>query len=354
MPLSSADIEKRRFGIGASEVAALLGVDPWTSPLLVYARKAGEAHYDDADVGPAAEWGNRLEAVVAEKYTSSRPGVAAFACGTVRHPDSPHVLATVDRLCGPEAQAEELGRHAAASNAGTGAGYAPPWMRPPSWAWLVEIKAPTGRIAKEWGEHGTDDLPERYIIQAQQQMAVTGLARVHFAVLIAGHDYREYTVDRDEALVSLCVETCERFWRDHVEKIVPPPVTAHKADSGYLAKLFPRSKRPVREATPLETDLAVKLRVIRERKREVEGQERLVVAQLKEKIGEARGIIAPWGKIELVDVKDKAATAWKALAMAKGATPEEISANTTMKPQKRRFTPRFEGEDEEDDDGGQE
>jgi hypothetical protein len=96
--LPSADraawLAARRTGIGASEVAAVLGLSPYESPLDVYCRKLGLVP-EKAET-EAMRWGLRLEPLLAAEY-AERTGYPLVATQVfLRHPDKPFLLATLD------------------------------------------------------------------------------------------------------------------------------------------------------------------------------------------------------------------------------------------------------------------
>ena len=63
--LTDAQRAARRHGLGGSDVAAVLGLDPWRSPLDVYVDKVeGSQRTENAPM----QWGNRLEAPIADAY----------------------------------------------------------------------------------------------------------------------------------------------------------------------------------------------------------------------------------------------------------------------------------------------
>ncbi len=65
-------LESRTDGIGASEIAAVLGESPWMSPLALYASKIGAYERDLSDSEPVY-WGTKLEGAIVEAY-SERTG----------------------------------------------------------------------------------------------------------------------------------------------------------------------------------------------------------------------------------------------------------------------------------------
>lgn len=171
----------RDSGIGGSEIAAVLGLSPWTSPFTLWHRKAGVLDVEQVTTQPM-EWGNRLEPVVAEKFADEHPGWTVRKTGTWRSKTRPWQLANPDRLL-TTAEGERA---------------------------ILEVK--TAAQPYEWGPAGGDEIPIHYRCQVLWYLDVFGFNRCHLAVLIAGSDYREYVVDyslteavtmRDEAAAFL-------------------------------------------------------------------------------------------------------------------------------------------------------
>jgi len=199
----------RRKGIGASEIAAVLGISPWESPFSLFWRKV-----QGWDFEPSAEmeWGNRLEPAVAQKYADAHPEYE-FGDGHLdEHPFHPWMLATPDR-----------------------------------YVWLVDkptlnihglLELKTAHSADGWGEPGTSDIPVYYRAQVLWQMAVVDVEWADLAVLIGGSDYREYTVFRDEKDIAVMVEAGRRFMA-RIEAGDPPPLDDHHATLATVKRLHP-------------------------------------------------------------------------------------------------------------------
>src|SRR5687767_8539180 len=88
-------LAERRELLTASDVAAVLGVDPRRSPLSVYAEKRGLLEVAET---PWMRWGRRVEGAIAEAYAdeTGRP-VRDLGLEIQRHPDVPWLGATLDR-----------------------------------------------------------------------------------------------------------------------------------------------------------------------------------------------------------------------------------------------------------------
>jgi putative phage-type endonuclease len=194
-------LELRRGVLGASEAAAALGVSPYQTPVELWQRKVGLMN--DQDESEAMRWGNLLEPVILAEYQHRTGRVVAATQEFRVHPGYPCLAATLDARC-------EDGR-------------------------LVEVKT-ANAWAKEWGDEQTDEVPEPYLIQVAQQMAVTGAAVADVAVLIGGQRLKVYTVERNEGLIGRVVAGGLRFW-GCVERREPP--TWGRMDAEALAVLHP-------------------------------------------------------------------------------------------------------------------
>lgn len=156
----------------ASKVASVVCKSPWTSKFALHAEMTGR--YEPEPINPAVlEFGNLAEPLVAEWYQLHHEDVTVRECKKKGAPvwwvDSANedFAATPDRILVDKATGEVTA--------------------------LLEIK--TARVASEWGEEGTDEVPEHYRLQALWQMKCTGVKTVIFAVLHAGLRFATYRAD---------------------------------------------------------------------------------------------------------------------------------------------------------------
>lgn len=178
----------RKTGIGSSDASAVLGLSPWSTALSVYLDKTGQA--PPKEMSQAMRWGLALEPAIAEAYRQETGRLAtAPAKALARHPKRDWQIASIDR------EADDR---------------------------IVELKTAGARQADEWGEPGTDEVPEYYLVQVQHQMAVTGHLLADIAVLIGGQDFRVYHLERSEPIIDRLTEIEAAFW-DRVQRRDPPP-----------------------------------------------------------------------------------------------------------------------------------
>jgi predicted phage-related endonuclease len=146
-------------------------------------------------------WGTRLEPVIAAAYTQLTRRALFVPPRLVRSLDLPWLLASLDRLT-------EDGR-------------------------IVEIK--TSRTAEGWGDAGTDEVPDWYLLQVTHQLLVTGAEAADVAVLISGSDFRTYTVGRHVKLLDSLLRSEESFWARHKANDPPAPDWSHPHTPELLA-----------------------------------------------------------------------------------------------------------------------
>lgn len=204
----------RREGIGASDVAGILGVSPWASPYSIWFSKVTEPD-DDDNATEAMEFGLRAEPMLAAWFADRHPGLWIAGEQTrCTHPDLPWMRCTVDGFVVDHDDTpigDALG--------------------------VYETKT-TGDTTAEW-EAG---IPEHYRLQAHWSMAVTGLDRVWFGVLhlaFGRPKFRTYLFERDQEAVTRLVSHCGAFWEQYVLTGTPPPIDAHEATTAVLKRQWP-------------------------------------------------------------------------------------------------------------------
>jgi putative phage-type endonuclease len=228
LPASVAEdvwLKARREGVGASEIAAVLGISPWESPFSLHWRKRMGWEIGDK---PEMEVGRRLEPACADWFADNHPEHTVVAAGLFSNPEIPWQLATPDRIlicnecCGTGSTLDTGGVRECGRCWGLG-------------AHLLECKV--AYSWDEWGEPGTDDIPVHYRAQAMQQMDVLGLRRVRFAVF-SSMQFREYSVDFDAADAYVMRIAGAKFMRGLMSGEAPD-VDQHTATAKTLRALHP-------------------------------------------------------------------------------------------------------------------
>lgn len=203
-------LQYRRLGIGGSDIAAICGISKWRTPMHVYLEKLGES--PEEAKSEVAEWGTRLEPLIAEKFAQEHPEWAIIEKKVIYcHPENEWALANLDRMI----------------------------ICPKRGRGILEIKTASEYLKHEW-DNG--NIPDYYYVQLQWYLYIMDLDFGYFATLIGGNKYREYEVYRDDELIAQIVRLAEDFWHCYVLMRQCPPVDGSDACSKLLSRLYPEAK----------------------------------------------------------------------------------------------------------------
>jgi putative phage-type endonuclease len=270
--LSQAQIEARRSTIGASEIAALVGLSPWKTPFDVWSEKTGKVSRQGDTVVQRA--GHYLESTILQMYADS-DGVAVHPPqniwpesveGMLVHPTIPYLSATPDGIAAPVGAEVDV-------VAGVG--------------WPVDAKN-VGFFQKDaWATSA----PSYYLVQILQQMDVTGLRSSpgKLAALIGGQELLVREVEWDAEIVAMLHEAADEFWHKHVLADIPPPIDGGEGWSRWLAQNLPKNLTEAHRATPQEADLARQIIERRAHVKTTEDEIRRLENELKAQIGASKG-----------------------------------------------------------------
>lgn len=301
-------LDLRRSGLGGTDASAVLGLNPWRTPLQVWSEKRGEA--PPVEQTPAMRWGLVLEPVIAEEY-SLQTGRKLWTPEQVyHHPLHDFLVGSPDRLVIGEPRG-------------------------------VEVKTANGFMASEWGPAGTDQVPQHYLIQCLHYMAVTGLRVWDLAVLIGGSDFRIYTIRWDDEAGSQLVAALCAWWDRHMVQGIEPP--AMRGDVEWLNRRFPREALDLAPASTEAFLLATEYKLANAAMKDAEARKDAAAAALKQLIGERQGLAGEGWSITWKANRDSERTDWQGVAtsLAEDVTAEDyaaaLAANTTTKPGARVF-----------------
>lgn len=193
----------RRVSIGSSDSAAAIGLNPYYTSVELWQEKRGEL---PPFIGnEATKWGKLLEAPVRQECAEQTGRVIRLPPDTLVHPKFSWLT------CHPDGVTDD-GR-------------------------LYEGK--TARYPDGWGDSGTDQVPEHYLIQCQHGMMVTGLPVCDLAVLIGGQDFRLYHIPADVGLQAAMLDALTEFW-NHVQRGTRPPLDLKAPGAiAVLKRLYP-------------------------------------------------------------------------------------------------------------------
>jgi putative phage-type endonuclease len=217
-------LEVRKSGIGSSDAAAAVGLNPYQSQLELWMVKTGRGaalpQVDPNDDSSPMFWGTLLESFVAAHYTSKSGNRVRKIKAVLQHPEHEWMLANIDREVMGSAEVQ-----------------------------ILECKTAGMNGAKLW----RDGVPEYVQLQVQHQLAVTGKAAADVAVLVCGNEYRSYRIVRDDALISRLIQLEAKFW-DYVVRDIPPPADGSESAAMALQALYPYDNS---EVLDLSEDVAM-------------------------------------------------------------------------------------------------
>lgn len=204
-------LKGRQTGIGGSEIAAIVGLSQYRTPTQVWESKVNPVQ--DEETSQPAYWGTVLEDVVAKEYALRTGNKVQRLTKQMRHPDFEFAIANIDRaIINPAISGTVRWKDGKLTTDR-----------------ILECKTANGFMAKQWGEAGTDSVPDAYLIQCQWYMGVTGAAICDLAVLIGGQDFRIYTILRDDDLINDLLIQGAAFWELVQSRTEPDPVNYPEA-----------------------------------------------------------------------------------------------------------------------------
>ena len=87
----------RNSGIGGSDIACIMGLNPWKSAYALYAEKHGDVEAEDLSNNEFVYWGTVLEQVVADRFCELT-GKKVRKCGTLQDESYEFMLRTLTAL----------------------------------------------------------------------------------------------------------------------------------------------------------------------------------------------------------------------------------------------------------------
>ena len=229
----------RKQGLGSSDAAAAVGLNPYKSQLELWLEKTGRdtslPKLDPQDEDSPAYWGNILEPIVAAHY-SRRSGHRVRRINAVlQHPEPQlkWMLANIDHevIGAPEVQ-------------------------------ILECKTAGINGARLWKE----GVPEYVQLQVMHQLAVTGKQAADVAVLLGGQHLEVHRIERDESMIARLIDLERLFW-DYVVSDTPPPADGTASAEAALRCLYPEDNGQTLDFSQ-HTELAstyLELKAVRQR-----------------------------------------------------------------------------------------
>lgn len=249
----------RKQGIGSSDAAAAVGLNPYKSQLELWMEKTGRDEslpkLDPQDEESPAYWGNVLEPIVAWHYSKRSGNRVRRINAVLQHPDPklPWMLANIDR--------EVFGADDVQ---------------------ILECKTAGINGARLWNE----GVPEYVQLQVMHQLAVTGKQAADVAVLLGGQHLEIHRIERDESMIARLIDLERLFW-DYVVSDTPPPADGTESAEAALRCLYPEDNGQTLDFSQ-HPELATTYRELKAVRQSIAQQETRE-AQLKQSLQQAMG-----------------------------------------------------------------
>lgn len=207
MPSREEWLEERKKGIGGSDAAVILGLNPYKNNIRLWEEKTGKVQAEDISDKPYVKYGTQAEDLLRELFKLDFPQyeVSHDENTIIKHPKYPFLFASLDGQL-VDKETRELG--------------------------ILEIKT-TNILQSMQKEKWKEKIPDNYFCQVLHYLNVTGYS---FAILKAQLKYdfdgdikletRHYKINRcdfEEDIKELEKAEVE-FWTKYVEKDIQPPL----------------------------------------------------------------------------------------------------------------------------------
>jgi predicted phage-related endonuclease len=170
------------------------------------------------------------------------------------------------------------------------------------------------------------------------------MTQADLAVLIAGDEFRIYSLRADTEFQDHLFELADRFWIDCILPKKPPAPDFSERYAEYLSARFPSEARDVLFAPPEAEKWARQLHHARAEMDIAERLETEAKNNLKAICGQASGLQGDGWKVSWRQSKGRVSTDWEAIASELNAPPHLIARHTAEKPGPRVFRPTFTGD----------
>lgn len=207
--LTKAQLEERRSGIGGSDAAVVLGLNPFKDVYELYLDKRGEAPEEDENfLKESRYWGSVLEEPVAQRYAEETGFKIQRANQLIRSKDNEFMIANIDRKVVGEDR-------------------------------RIGLEVKTAARADGWGESGSSEIPQYIMCQIQHYLAVTNYDCWDLAVLIGNRDFRMYRINPIDGIINQLIDAEEEFWDRVQTGVAPAPNWQSAATTRLLSRLYP-------------------------------------------------------------------------------------------------------------------
>lgn len=217
-----APLSPTRGYLGGGNIAGILGVSPFKSPLDEYLTITSE---QPEEISPAQR-----------RFFERRKALEPFAAACFEQETGLQIVRRNERYDDPHFPWAKAEIDFEVEDGGNG-----------------ETKTVHPNAVRDWGDPNLDEEPPMYVTaQVMWGLGVTGRTHAYVHALVGLDDDRIYRIERDETLIANIRAQAARFWKYHIEpRRMPQPTTVED-----LLRLYSRdSGRAVEADTEIQLAL---------------------------------------------------------------------------------------------------
>lgn len=226
-------LSERRSYIGATDCGAILGCNPYKSAHDVWLDKKGFTK-DESNI--AMRHGSYVESFIASEF-QRETGIKILRSKLYRHPKFEFLA------CNPDREVKIAGVEG-----------------------LLECKSVGYFASKNFGQDGSDQIPEHYLMQVLWQLIITRKEFCQLAALVDNRELRIFTYSLNPAyserahifpqeLATSVFKACIRWWERYMLGDEEPPMSGHDSDTEWLQANRPSYDNGLMTNTDEATDI---------------------------------------------------------------------------------------------------
>jgi putative phage-type endonuclease len=205
-------LQWRKKGIGGSDAATVVGLNPYSSLLSLYAEKLGLL--PEKEDTEQMRQGRDLEQYVAERFMEATGKKVKRLNAMLVHPENDFMIVNLDRVV--------VGEN-------------------------VPLECKTTSVYNK-SDFENGEIPPYYYVQVQHECAVYGAPYGYLAVLVLNKGFFWYRIDADPNEQAALISAERKFWYENVMAQVPPdPDGSESAREAVQALCSPKDE-PTGEA----------------------------------------------------------------------------------------------------------
>ena len=265
MPLTEKQLADRQRGLGASDIADIMGLGVrkkdgslYRTPWDVWAEKTGKLE-PETKTSEAAKLGNRLETVILDMAGDKLRTRVKKSDAKGRALEFSKMFNGVLFLVHPDGLALDLDQQPIeAKTSGL--------MNPHTTELWIDPK------------EQKDGCPDRAVLQAHGQMMTMGKDVCHVAAMLSYGRFWVYQIQLNTDILMAIIEQCSNFWINHIQKDIPPDNSLPTIDIVKRIKRIPNKTISIPES--LISDVKEKRLKLNQAKKDKESAELALHAAL--------------------------------------------------------------------------